>query len=124
MESPKASQTTSEKSPRRRRWLLAGICMLLLLLLGDYFLYPLLAPMAGSRLNRGENGLWLRYTWYFGQYLPPRPRRKPAHGAHRRPPGPGRPHTLPSAFAGIAPFADYTTTAEDWREYKEDLLGE
>ncbi len=40
----------------------------MLLLLADYFAYPLLTPMDGRRLNRGENGLWLRYTWYFGQY--------------------------------------------------------
>ena len=53
---------------RRRRSWLAGLALLLLLLLADYFAYPLLAPMDGRPLNRGENGLWARYTWYFGQY--------------------------------------------------------
>ena len=67
MDNTVAKQSKQTKSPRRHWWLTV-MCVLLLLLLGDYFLYPMLAPMAGSRLNRGENGLWLSYTWYFGQY--------------------------------------------------------
>ena len=68
MEKSVAKRTGQVQSPRRRRWWLTGISVVLLLLLADYLLYPLLAPMGGVRLNRGENGLWLRYTWYFGQY--------------------------------------------------------
>ena len=49
-----------------------GLCVLLLALgLGtaiDYWGYPFGAPMPGRSLNRGENGLWLRYTWYFGRH--------------------------------------------------------
>jgi hypothetical protein len=41
--------------------------LLALLLLGDYVLYPHLARPRGRSFNRGENGLWLRYHWYFGR---------------------------------------------------------
>lgn len=37
------------------------------MLLADYALYRLLAPVGGRPLDRGENGLWLRYHWYFGR---------------------------------------------------------
>jgi hypothetical protein len=33
----------------------------------DYHLYPALARVGGTSRNQGENGLWLRYTWYFGE---------------------------------------------------------
>ncbi len=36
----------------------------------DYWCYPYGAPMPGQSANIGENGLWLRYTWYFGQQPP------------------------------------------------------
>jgi hypothetical protein len=36
----------------------------------DYWAYPYGAPMPGRSGNVGENGLWLRYTWYFGQDTP------------------------------------------------------
>ena len=59
----------SVSRPVKRRWkrrigvtLIALGCALIL----DYFLYPLLPANTGRALNRGENGLWLRYTWYFG----------------------------------------------------------
>jgi hypothetical protein len=45
--------------------------MLLLLVVAvtiDYFAYPYGRPPAAPTANRGENGLWLRYTWYFGQH--------------------------------------------------------
>ena len=34
----------------------------------DYHGYPYGAPLRGRSLNHGENGLWLRYTWYFGTH--------------------------------------------------------
>ncbi len=48
------------------RCLAAAISLLLGLLLLDYIAYPHLAHPVGRSFNRGENGLWLRYTWYFG----------------------------------------------------------
>ena len=45
------------------------MCLLILFALLDFFLYPLL-PMGGKSGNHGQNGLWLRYTWYFGLRSP------------------------------------------------------
>ena len=50
-----------------KRRLLVVFGVLLLGLLLDYCAYPYFAhPPTGVSPNRGENGLWLRYTWYFG----------------------------------------------------------
>ncbi|MBI2300993.1 MAG: hypothetical protein HYU66_18940 [Armatimonadetes bacterium] len=40
----------------------------MLLVLADDQLYPVLARPGGGTGNRGENGLWLSYRWYFGQH--------------------------------------------------------
>jgi hypothetical protein len=52
--------------PRWPKVALRLLVALLLLLLADYAVYPLL-PAGGRSANRGENGLWLRYLWYFGR---------------------------------------------------------
>jgi hypothetical protein len=52
---------------RRQRRLLGAMLLLLLLVTADYFFYPLLASPSGRSFNKGENGLWLRSTWYFGE---------------------------------------------------------
>lgn len=36
----------------------------------DFFTYPLYTDIGGRSFNHGENGLWLRYFWYFGRYAP------------------------------------------------------
>ena len=57
------------KRPVNRRWLRrTGIAVLILLglLTVDYFAYPRLIGIGGRSFNSGENGLWIRYTWYFG----------------------------------------------------------
>jgi len=36
----------------------------------DYWTFPLLAHGPTGHFDRGTNGLWLRYTWYFGQHSP------------------------------------------------------
>jgi hypothetical protein len=43
------------------------LLVLLGLLVADYALYPRLAGMGGTSHDRGRNGLWVRYTWYFGE---------------------------------------------------------
>lgn len=53
---------------RMRRRVLGVVVALLLAAVLDYNLYPLLSRAGGVSLNRGENGLWLRYTWYFGRW--------------------------------------------------------
>jgi hypothetical protein len=52
---------------RSRRLIARAASLLLILLLADYALYPLLHTSGGISGNRGENGLWLRYHWYFGR---------------------------------------------------------
>jgi hypothetical protein len=55
---------------RRIRWrwiLLVGILLCLGALIVDYIAYPYGVPLPAASGNRGENGLWLRYTWYFGE---------------------------------------------------------
>ncbi len=60
------------KPPRAKRWrrLILGIALAALAcLLLDFCFYPWNAPLpGGTAANRNENGLWLRYTWYFGQH--------------------------------------------------------
>ena len=53
--------------------LLALICGLLLCtVIGvDYWAYPYGIAINGRSYNHGENGLWLRYLWYFGQQRSP-----------------------------------------------------
>src|SRR5438105_10041899 len=61
----------SPKKFRRRRLLLrilVAIVCLILLITVDYFAYPYGSFNTGRSGNHGENGIWLRYTWYFGQH--------------------------------------------------------
>lgn len=68
-------KTNSEQArpplkPFRRRWLRRiGIALLVTaaLVALDYFAYPYGNWKSGRSGNAGENGLWLRYTWYFGK---------------------------------------------------------
>ena len=56
---------------RRRRRLRLGclsvVALLFLAALVDYFNYPWSRPSAAPTGDRGETGLWLRYTHYFGK---------------------------------------------------------
>lgn len=57
---------------KRKKWkllLLAGFAVITAAAVADYFVYPRLA-VGGRSFNRGENALWLRYTWYFGEHKP------------------------------------------------------
>jgi hypothetical protein len=53
---------------RRVRILLACAAAAGLLLGADYILYPIVATPTAPPRNSGRNGLWLRYTWYFGKH--------------------------------------------------------
>jgi hypothetical protein len=53
---------------RRVRILLAFAAAAGLLLGADYVLYPIVATPTAPPRNSGRNGLWLRYTWYFGKH--------------------------------------------------------
>jgi len=64
---------SKRKVNRPIRWFAwIGVVVLLAFvgLLLDFFLYPRFALPTGPSRNQGENGLWLRYTWYFGRYTP------------------------------------------------------
>ena len=54
------------RTRRRLRRFFFGLLVAAFLVTLDYFLYPLLAVSAPAG-KTGENGLWLRYTWYFGE---------------------------------------------------------
>lgn len=56
------------QSKRRWRWLAGAIVLLLLVLVADYFLYPLWSRPGGRSFNRGENASWLHFSWYFGEH--------------------------------------------------------
>jgi hypothetical protein len=63
------SEVQREKSNRRKRIVFVLVGAIFVLALADYWFYPLLA-VGGRTDNIGSNGLWLRYTWYFGQHRP------------------------------------------------------
>jgi hypothetical protein len=56
------------KRRRLRRAVLGALILLFIAITIDYFAYPYGRPPSAPTANRGENGLWLRYTWYFGQH--------------------------------------------------------
>ncbi len=62
---PVPKSISTKRPVRRRIAALLGIVLGLLLL--DYVAYPRLVHPVGPNFNRGENGLWLRYQWYFGE---------------------------------------------------------
>ena len=59
--------TRKSTNKRRRKVLFAALCGIALLLLGDYCFYPMLGA-GGRSFNKGENGAWLHYSWYFGSH--------------------------------------------------------
>lgn len=55
------------KLKRRRR--VAILLSIMFAMIGiDYFAYPYGELLDGKSSNHGLNGLWLRYTWYFGEH--------------------------------------------------------
>lgn len=60
------------KAPQKRRKWPRRIAIALVLILAlsavDYFGYPYGNALSGKSFDQGENGLWLRYTWYFGSH--------------------------------------------------------
>jgi len=56
------------RKKRNKRILFVGLLLLLLAPVVDYYAFPYGRPIAARGYNRGKNGLWLRYTWYFGQH--------------------------------------------------------
>jgi hypothetical protein len=55
---------------RRRKAILVGFAAALALSVADYWIYPRISKPSGRVVNRGENALWLRYTWAFGERSP------------------------------------------------------
>jgi len=53
---------------RRRRIVIVFALVAAALVALDYFAFPYGRPIAGLSANRGENGVWLEYTWYFGRH--------------------------------------------------------
>lgn len=53
---------------QHRRWPLWAVLTLVALLSVDYAAYPRLARIGGRSFDKGANGTWLRYAWYFGEW--------------------------------------------------------
>ncbi|RYG35070.1 hypothetical protein EON81_13805 [bacterium] len=64
------AQARSLKRKRLRRRLLGALALVVFAAVLDARLYPSFVKPGGVVVNRGENGLWLRYTWYFGERKP------------------------------------------------------
>ena len=65
-----ALQSARSKGPRRKLvrrlgWLFVTVIVVLGI---DFLAYPYGSVLDGRSTNRGANGLWLRYTWYFGSH--------------------------------------------------------
>jgi hypothetical protein len=56
-----------DKKRKRRRWALALFAAAVSLLVVDYFAYPWWSPIPATEANKDTNGLWIRYTHYFGE---------------------------------------------------------
>lgn len=54
------------QSPRRR--LLFFLLAAVVLFCVDFCAFPYGQPPAGRSANTGENGLWLHFSWYAGEY--------------------------------------------------------
>ncbi len=51
----------------KKNYLLIGV-LLVGLFLADFISYPFLQSESYLSQNKGENGIWLRYLWYFGKH--------------------------------------------------------
>lgn len=58
---------SAARKTRRRRLAAALLVFCLSVAALDYFAFPYGQMPAGPSVNRGENGLWLHYSWYFGE---------------------------------------------------------
>ena len=70
-QSDEAKPKPTKRRPRFRAFLRGSALLfglLLALLAVDYRAYPYGRAAGGKSFNQGDNGLWLRYTWYFGQH--------------------------------------------------------
>ena len=58
------------KSLLERRWIRVTayvFAFLLVFVVVDYWTYPLLSPSPSQKFSKGKDGIWIRYTWYFGE---------------------------------------------------------
>lgn len=60
------TQPTRPSRWRRRCWWLLPL-VTAAVLLGDFALYSRCTGIGGRSFDKGQNGLWLRYSWYFGE---------------------------------------------------------
>ena len=54
----------------KQRWVRICVGILLILLtftIVDYWTYPLLSSSPSQKYAKGTDGIWIRYTWYFGE---------------------------------------------------------
>lgn len=61
------TQKPNNKLRKVLKRLLWTVVILAAFLVVDYWAYPAWSGVGGKSINTGQNGLWLRYTWYFGK---------------------------------------------------------
>jgi hypothetical protein len=59
--------TPSQRRRKKMRYVFGALTVLFIAMAVDYVFYPKLASVGGRSYHRGENGNWLRYTWYFSE---------------------------------------------------------
>jgi hypothetical protein len=64
----KPHETSKSRGRRWGRLLKAAVAVAAAALFLDYWLYPHFASPGGIVLNSGNNGIWLRNSWYAGDY--------------------------------------------------------
>jgi hypothetical protein len=62
--------TPKKRQLRRRLSWTVGCLAVVLAFVGDYWAFPYGASPVRVQSNKGTNGLWLRYKWYFGEKSP------------------------------------------------------
>ncbi len=63
----KKAKATEPKRRKRRRVVLFVLLALTGLFIADYFAFPWGSDIHAPKADKGTNGLWVRYTYYFGQ---------------------------------------------------------
>jgi hypothetical protein len=51
----------------KRMGVTVALATFIAFLVFDYWTHPLLSPAPTQKFAQGADGIWIRYTWYFGE---------------------------------------------------------